>query len=106
MREVEGVVAEQSPAGSPRAGLTDLEKDILVFEQSWVHRPEVKDEAIRQELSISPTAYYRTLSALLDSRAALEFDPMLIKRLQREREQRRRSRDIRLHPSHQKDRDK
>ncbi len=100
------MVAEQSPADTPRQGLSDVEKAILVFEQSWVHRPEVKDEAIRQELAMSPTAYYRSLSTLLDSRAALEFDPMLIKRLQREREQRRRSRDVRLHPSHQKDRDK
>lgn len=99
------MVAHQPQNTPGRSELTDLEKAVLVFEQSWVMRPEAKDEAIRQTFDVTPAKYFRMLSALLDSRAALEFDPMLIKRLQREREQRRRNREIRLHPSHQKDRD-
>jgi hypothetical protein len=99
------VSAEKNASASSASPLTELEKAVLVFEQSWVMRPEAKDEAIRQTFDFSATKYYQILSGLLDSRPALEFDPMLIKRLQREREQRRRSREIRLHPSHQKDRD-
>ena len=99
------MVAHQPHNTPGRAELSELEKDVLVFEQSWVMRPEAKDEAIRQTFEFSPVKYYQILSGLLDSRPALEFDPMLIKRLQRERDQRRRSREIRLHPSQQKDRD-
>jgi hypothetical protein len=99
------VVAERSASGSTRPELSELDKALLVFEQSWTLRPEAKDEAIRQTFNFSPAKYYQMLSVLLDSRPALEFDPMLIKRLQRERDQRRRSREIRLHPSNQKDRD-
>jgi len=99
------MVAQRSSSPSSGSPLTELEKAVLVFEQSWVMRPEAKDEAIRQTFEFSPVKYYQVLSGLLDSRPALEFDPMLIKRLQREREQRRRSREIRLHPSQQKDRD-
>ena len=99
------MAVEQPFERSSSAELTELEKAVLVFEQSWTLKPEAKDEAIRQTFDITPTKYYQILSGLLDSRPALEFDPMLVKRLQREREQRRRSRDIRLHPSHPKDRD-
>jgi hypothetical protein len=99
------MTAEQLSGGSSRIELSELEKAILVFEQSWTLRPEVKDEAIRQTFEFTPTKYYQLLAGLLDSRPALEFDPMLVKRLQRERDQRQRSRDIRLHPSNQKDRD-
>ena len=99
------MAVEQPFERSSSAELTELEKAVLVFEQSWTLKPEAKDEAIRQTFDITPTKYYQILSELLDFRPALEFDPMLVKRLQREREQRRRSRDIRLHPSHPKDRD-
>lgn len=99
------MAVEQPNSGSSRAELTELEKAILVFEQSWTLRPEAKDEAIRSTFEFTPTKYYQLLSGLLDSRPALEFDPMLVKRLQRERAHRQRSRDIRLHPSNQKDRD-
>lgn len=99
------MAAQQPTSGSSRPELSELEKAILVFEQSWTLRPEAKDEAIRQTFDFTPAKYYQLLSGLLDSRPALEFDPMLIKRLQREREQRQRSRDIRLHPSTQRDRD-
>ena len=99
------MAVEKSSSPTSGSPLSELEKAVLVFEQSWVMKPEAKDEAIRQTFDFSPTKYYQILSGLLDLRPALEFDPMLIKRLQRERDQRRRSRDIRLHPSHQKDRD-
>lgn len=99
------MVAEHSNPSASRNELSEFEKSLLVFEQSWVLRPEAKDEAIRQTFELTPTKYYLLLAGLLDSRAALEFDPMLVKRLQRERDCARRSRDIRLHPSHKKDQD-
>ena len=90
---------------TPSSGLSDYDKSILNFEREWWQHPGSKDEAIRVAFDISPARYYQLLTALLDSRAALEFDPMLIKRLQKMREQRRASRSVRLHPSSQKERD-
>jgi Protein of unknown function (DUF3263) len=96
-----------SADSSPRAStpLTDYDKAILAFEREWWQHPGSKDEAIRVAFDISPARFYQVLMALVDSRAALEYDPMLIKRLQRVREQRRQSRAVRLHPSNQKERD-
>ncbi len=91
--------------GTPASSLTDYDKSILNFEREWWQHPGSKDEAIRVAFDISPARYYQQLTALLDSRAALEFDPMLIKRLQKVREQRRASRAVRMHPSNQKERD-
>ncbi len=51
-----------------------------------------KEEAIRRRFGIGPTAYYQLLSRLIDDPAALAHDPMLVKRLQRQRAARRRQR--------------
>ena len=47
-----------------------------------------KADAIRDELGMSAARYYRQLGALVDSPDALRHDPMLVKRLQRQREAR------------------
>jgi hypothetical protein len=44
---------------------------------------------------MSATRYYQVLNALVDHPAALSFDPMLIKRLQRMRSTRARNRSAR-----------
>ena len=49
-------------------------------------------EPIRREFGVAPTAYYQLLSRLLDDPAAMAYDPMLVKRLQRQRASRRRQR--------------
>ena len=47
-----------------------------------------KDAAIRDLFSESPTRYYQRLNAVIDSAAAWEHDPALVKRLRRLREAR------------------
>ena len=61
-----------------------------------------KEEAIRRELGVAPTAYYQLLSQLIDDPAAIAYDPMLVKRLQRQRASRHRQRTrdrLSPHPS-------
>jgi hypothetical protein len=72
--------------------LGDRERTVLVFERQWWRHAGAKEEAIRREFGIGPTAYYQLLSRLIDDPAAIAYDPMLVKRLQRQRASRRRQR--------------
>ena len=48
-------------------GLTDQDRQILDFEESWWTRPEAKASGIRHRLGMSPTGYYRRLAELVDT---------------------------------------
>jgi hypothetical protein len=78
--------------------LDERDRAILDFEREWWQHPGAKEDAIRQTFGLSPARYYQLLLVLMDSEAALAFDPMLIKRLQRVREERRLSREKRVNP--------
>jgi hypothetical protein len=73
-------------------GLSARDRAILDFERFWPHEPGPKDIAIRERLHMSPTRYYELLSALLEDPDALAYDPLTVKRAQRMRHDRRRSR--------------
>lgn len=96
--------------GLPEAGqrgvaagpLGERERSVLAFERQWWRHAGAKEEAIRREFAVGPTAYYQLLSRLIDDPAAIAYDPMLVKRLQRQRasRHRQRSRDrLSPHPS-------
>ena len=100
-----------SPAGPPKPALQGVpqpagplgerERGVLAFERQWWRHAGAKEEAIRREFGIGPTAYYQLLSRLIDDPAAIAYDPMLVKRLQRQRASRRRQRSgRRLSPPH------
>jgi Protein of unknown function (DUF3263) len=72
--------------------LSEQERGILEFEQAWWRVPGSKEEAIRERFGLSSTRYYRLLTALLNEPAAFAHDPLTVKRLQRDRERRRRHR--------------
>lgn len=78
--------------------LDERDRAILDFEREWWQHPGAKEDAIRQTFGLSPARYYQLLLVLMDSEAALAFDPMLINRLQRVREERRLSREKRVNP--------
>ena len=67
-------------------------QDILDFERSWEQISVHKDLAVRARFGISPARYYQLLNRLIDQPEALEHDPMLVQRLRRLRETRRRRR--------------
>lgn len=64
---------------------------ILDFEKTWWIIPGTKDAEIRSRFGISEAQYYQELNTLIDSPAALAHDPLLVKRLRRQRAERRSS---------------
>jgi hypothetical protein len=67
-------------------------RDILEFERGWWQASMPKERAIRERFGVSPARYYQRLNRLIDRQEALEADPMLVRRLRRLRESRRRKR--------------
>jgi hypothetical protein len=82
----------ESRTDEPRDGvgeaLSDDDRAILDFEGEWQRHAGAKEEAIRAELGLAPARYYQLLGRLIETGAALKYDPMLIKRLRRVRDQR------------------
>jgi hypothetical protein len=72
--------------------LSTRERAILDFERTWWSEPGSKEQGIRRRLGLSPTRYYELLGDLIESDEAMEYDPLVMRRLRRDREQRRRAR--------------
>lgn len=72
--------------------LTPRERAILDFERTWWALEGPKERAIRELFDLSPGRYYQLLSELLESGEALEYDPLVVRRLRRLRDRRRRAR--------------
>jgi hypothetical protein len=72
--------------------LSDRDRAILDFEGSWWLEPGPKEAAIHARLQLSATRYYELLNALVDSADAQAYDPLVVRRLRRDRERRRRAR--------------
>ena len=80
------------PAEPPRSELDETEQRLLAFERSWADRVGNREAAIRAEFGVSSARYYQMLFALIDSPIAVRHDPLLVRRLQRLRDARRRAR--------------
>ena len=80
---------------TPLGDLSDRDREILAFERQWWKYAGAKEQAIRELFDMNATRYYQVLNALIDNPAALEADPMLIKRLHRLRATRQRARSAR-----------
>jgi hypothetical protein len=72
--------------------LTPRERAILDFERECWMLPGPKDAAIRAHFDIAPSSYYRAVSALIEQTAAVHYDPLTVKRLRKQRDERRRVR--------------
>jgi hypothetical protein len=73
-------------------GLTERDRAILDFERMWWTEPGPKEVAIRTRFGLSPTRYYQLLGGLIDSSDADAYDPLVVRRLRRVRDRRRRAR--------------
>jgi hypothetical protein len=74
------------------ATLDERERTLLDFErEAWKLRIP-KERAIRERFGFSPARYHQQLNRLIDRPDALAYDPMLVRRLRRVREARRRRR--------------
>lgn len=66
--------------------LSDVDRQLLEFEARSPRRPGIKEDAIRQQLGLTPMRYYYRLDRLIDSPAALREYPQLVNRLARLRD--------------------
>lgn len=73
--------------------LTDREQAILDFERSWWTRDEAKEDVVHDLFEADLAEYYRSLNDLIDRTDALDYDPLVVRRLRRLRDRRRRSRN-------------
>jgi hypothetical protein len=72
--------------------LTERDRAILDFERSWWSESGPKETAIQERFELSATRYYQILGELLESDDAVEYDPLMVRRLRRLRDRRRRER--------------
>ena len=72
--------------------LTQRDRDILDFERSWWTATSPKDVQIRERFELSTTRYHQILNEMLDTEEAMAYDPLVVRRLQRQRDRRRRAR--------------
>lgn len=88
-----------APADENAAGvLSERDIALLDFERQWWKHAGTKEQAIRQRFDVSSARYYQLLAALIRRPAALVYDPMLVKRLLRVRDQRSAARRRRTSP--------
>jgi hypothetical protein len=75
--------------------LSDLDREILAFEEDWVAHAGAKDEAVRERFDLTPTGYHQLLNRLIDLPAAEAHAPRLVRRLRRRRSARQEQRSAR-----------
>ena len=90
-----GSVARRLGESTSSRDLTDRDRTILEFERQWWKYAGAKESAIKDLFDLTPPRYYQLLNDIIDRDAALEFDPMLVKRLRRLRDSRQRARSAR-----------
>lgn len=72
--------------------LTERERALLDFEGGWWTLDDAKDTLVRARFACSLDEYYQELNRLLEVPAALAHDPLVVRRLIRLRDRRRRAR--------------
>jgi hypothetical protein len=65
--------------------LTERDQRILEFEREWWRFAGAKESAIRELFGIEPAYYYQQLNELIDQPAAEAHEPLLVRRLRRQR---------------------
>jgi len=78
----------------PPSDLDQRSREVLDFEREAWKLPVTKERAIRERFGFSPSRYHQLLHRIIDRPEALVYDPMLVRRLRRVREVRRRARTV------------
>jgi len=88
-----GAVTPAITQATEAAGGGDLRyREVLDFERSWWCPGRSKERAVRARFGLSSTRYHQVLMRTIDLPEALVYDPVLVGRLRRLREERRRTR--------------
>ncbi|MGC8627588.1 MAG: DUF3263 domain-containing protein [Acidimicrobiales bacterium] len=69
--------------------LRERDRKILDVEQSWWLEGRTKSEVVRSRLGVSLARYNQLLGGLVDDEEAEAYDPLLVRRLRRNRDGRR-----------------
>ena len=80
------------PKRQPELQLDERTRLLLDFERDSWRLTVRKERAIRERLGLSAAKYHQLLNRAIDRPEALSYDPMLVLRLRRLREARRRRR--------------
>jgi len=75
-----------------RGALDERSRALLDFERESWKLDIPKERAIRERFGFSPARYHQLLNRVLERPEALTYDPMLVRRLLRVRDARRRRR--------------
>ena len=85
-------MGDDPDAAQGDGSLDERSRELLDFEREWWKHPGSKERAIRDRFGISAARYHQLINRLIDQANALSYDPMLVRRLRRLREARRRRR--------------
>lgn len=89
-------MGERRRAGRPpsyvASDLDQRSREVLDFEREAWKLTVKKERAIRERFGFSPSRYHQVLHRIIDRPESLAYDPMLVRRLRRVREVRRRAR--------------
>lgn len=83
--------------------LNERARALLDFERDWPAHAGRKAAAIQECFGITSARYYQLLGDVVNAPAALDYDPLTVKRLRRrreEREKRRATRTLGERPGH------
>jgi hypothetical protein len=70
--------------------MSDSDRQMLDLEGAWFRYPGAKERVVRDRFAMSMVAYWQRVNALIDTREALEYAPVTVRRLQRIRQERQR----------------
>lgn len=87
---------EPAPASLPAPGLTDEALAMLRLAGQYWRNGSAKDQAVRDRFGISPTRFHQRINALLPNPAAMAAEPLIVRRLQRIADARRRMKTTRV----------
>ena len=79
------------PSEPDNASLTERDLAMLQFEATWFNLDEDRHDAIRARFACSVEDYNLELNRVIDHPAALLADQLVVRRLRRHRERRRRT---------------
>jgi hypothetical protein len=85
-------MGERRREAHPLSSLDQRSAEVLDFEREAWKLTVTKERAIRERFGFSPSRYHQLLHRIIDRPEALIYDPMLVRRLRRVREVRRRAR--------------
>ncbi len=80
------------PNGKAVRVISERQHAMLEFERTFWTFDEPKEMLVRARFQCSADEYYAELNELLETPEALEHDPLVVRRLQRQRVRRRRER--------------